>query len=93
MISSPDMHHFGRMRHAAVGHIGDVQQSVDAAQIHERAVFRQILDDAGDHRAFVQMLQRDGFRVPPSSCSTAILRETTTLPRRRFSLMILTGMS
>ena len=45
---------FGRMLHAAPREIGDVQQAVDAAQVHERAVVGDVLDDALDDRAFLQ---------------------------------------
>ena len=55
------MHHLGRMADAAVRHVGDVQQAVDAAQIDERAVFGQVLDHAGDDRALCEMLQGDGL--------------------------------
>ena len=49
------------MSHAPVGDVGDVQQAVDTAQIDERAVFGEVLDHAGYHRAFRQMFQRDRF--------------------------------
>jgi hypothetical protein len=49
-----DVDHFGRMLDAAPGEIGDVQQAVDAAEIHERAVVGDVLDDALDHRALGQ---------------------------------------
>ena len=49
-----DVQNFRRMRDAAVGNIGDVQQAVNAAQIDERAVFGQILDGAGEDGAFLQ---------------------------------------
>ena len=35
-------------------HVGDVQQAVDAAQIDERAVVGQVLDDTLDGVAFLQ---------------------------------------
>ena len=37
-------------------HVGDVQQAVDAAQIHERAVVGDVLDHALDDGAFLQVL-------------------------------------
>ena len=46
------------MLHAAPREIGDVQQTVDAAQIHERAVIGDVLDDAFDDRAFLQRLEQ-----------------------------------
>ena len=45
------------MLHAAPREIGDVQQAVDAAQVHERAVIGDVLDDALDDRAFRQRRQ------------------------------------
>ncbi len=50
--------HFGRMLDPAPGQIGDVQQAVDAAEVDERAVVGDVLDDALDHRAFGQGLQQ-----------------------------------
>src|SRR5262249_17393561 len=44
----------GRVLDAAPREIGDVQQPVDAAQVHERAVVGDVLDDALDGRAFLQ---------------------------------------
>src|SRR5216684_1194903 len=38
-------------------HIGDVQQAVDSAQVHESAVLGQILHHSGQHCAFFQVLQ------------------------------------
>ena len=35
-----------------------MQQAVDAAQIHERAVIGDVLDDALDHRAFLQVREQ-----------------------------------
>jgi hypothetical protein len=47
-----------RVLHAAPGEVGDVQQTVDAAQVHERAVIGDVLDDALHHRAFLQAFQQ-----------------------------------
>src|ERR1700674_3463755 len=55
------MHYLGRMCHAPVGHFGDMQQTVYSAQIDERAVFGQVLDNASDYGAFRQVFQRDGL--------------------------------
>jgi hypothetical protein len=41
-----DLDHLGRMADAAPAHVGDVQQAVDAAQVHERAVIGDVLDHA-----------------------------------------------
>src|SRR5690606_21307994 len=48
----------GGMTHAAPGHVGDVQQAVDAAQVDERTVVGDVLDHALDHGAFVQGLEQ-----------------------------------
>ena len=50
--------HLGRMLDATPCEIGDVQQTVDAAQIHERAVVGDVLDDALDRDAFAQVLEQ-----------------------------------
>src|SRR6185312_5253743 len=49
--------HFRRVLDAAPGEVGDVQKTVDAAEIHERAVVGDVLDDALDDRAFLQRRQ------------------------------------
>src|SRR5438477_478138 len=49
-----DIQHFGRMLHAPPGEIGEVQQAVDAAEVDERAVVGDVLDDALDGGAFLQ---------------------------------------
>jgi hypothetical protein len=53
-----DLKQLGRVRDAAPGHVGDVQQAVDAAEVDERAVFGQVLDDSLDDLAFLQLLER-----------------------------------
>ena len=53
--------HLRGMRDAPVGHVRDVQQTVDAAQVDEGAVIGQVLDHARDHRAFLQVFQGDGL--------------------------------
>jgi hypothetical protein len=49
---------FARMLDALPGHVGDVQQTVDAAQVNECTVVGQVLDDALDHLAFLQGFQQ-----------------------------------
>ncbi len=44
---------------ATPGHVGDVQQAVDAAQVNERTVFGDVLDHAVDRLTFGQV--RDDF--------------------------------
>ena len=51
-----DLDHFGGMLDALPGHVGDVQQAVDAAEIHKGAVVGEILDGALDHGAFLQVV-------------------------------------
>ena len=58
MTSSPTREHFRRMLDAAPCEVGDVQQAVDAAQVDERAVVGDVLDDALDDRAFGQRRQQ-----------------------------------
>ena len=55
-----DLHHLARVAHTAPGHVGDVQQAVDAAEVDERAVLGDVLDHAVDDRAFAQRLQQLG---------------------------------
>jgi hypothetical protein len=52
--------HFGRMLDALPGHVGDVQQPVDAAQIHECAVVGEVLDHTLDRRTLLQIVQQRG---------------------------------
>ncbi len=41
-----DFHDLRRVRDALPAHVGDVQQAIDAAEVHERAVIGDVLDDA-----------------------------------------------
>src|SRR5271166_529819 len=52
------LHEVARMGQASPGHIGDVQQAVNAAEINERAVVGQVLHRAGNNAVFLQMLAR-----------------------------------
>ncbi len=49
-----DSHDLARMLDALPGHVGDVEQAVDAAQINEGTVVGQVLDDTDDLLAFLQ---------------------------------------
>src|ERR1035438_8788649 len=51
------LHQIARMGQAAPGHLGDVQQPVNAAQIDEGAVVGQVLDRAGENAVFMQLVQ------------------------------------
>src|SRR5437867_4004783 len=55
----PDVHHLGWVRHAAIAHVRDVEQSVHAAQIDEGAEVGDVLDDAFPHLAHLQLLHQD----------------------------------
>src|SRR5690606_35182598 len=52
------LQNFGWVADSAPGHVGDVQQAVDAAQVHERTVVGDVLDDALDDGAFGQGFQQ-----------------------------------
>jgi hypothetical protein len=45
-ISLVDLDHVGRVVDPAPGHVGDVQQAVDAAEVDERAEVGDVLDRA-----------------------------------------------
>ena len=66
-----------------------MQQAVDAAQVDERAVVGDVLDDALDDRAFLQRLQQLLRALRPCDASSTARRDTTTLLRLRSSLMTL----
>src|SRR2546422_284660 len=55
----PDVHHLGRVRHAAIAHVRDVEQSVHAAQIDEGTEVGDVLDDALPHLAYLQLFHED----------------------------------
>src|SRR5438034_1378285 len=50
--------HFRRMLDTPPSEIGDMQQAVDAAQIDERAVVGDVLDDALDDRALLEVREQ-----------------------------------
>jgi hypothetical protein len=80
------------MLDAAPGEIGDVQQAVDAAEVDERAVVGDVLDDALDGAPSCSEASRCSRSAPAVSSSTA-RRDTTTLLRLRSSLMTLNSIS
>src|SRR5580698_8563902 len=53
-----DGEHFGRVIDPAPGDIGDVQQAVDAAEVNERTVIGDVLDDAVDHLTLFEVLHQ-----------------------------------
>ena len=50
--------HFGRVLDATPSQIGDVQQTIDAAQIHEGAIIGDVLHDTFNDRTFFQILHQ-----------------------------------
>ena len=57
-----DLEHFGWMLHALPRQVGDVQQTIDTAQINKRAVIGQVLDHALDDLPLFQIGQQ-GFAL------------------------------
>src|ERR1700730_9095202 len=55
-----DLDHLGRMLDALPRHIGDVQQTVDAAQIDERAIVGEVLDHTLDGGALLEIVEKRG---------------------------------
>src|SRR5262249_44704294 len=53
-----DVEHFGGVIDAPPRDVGDVQQSVDATEIHERPVIGDVLDHAVDHLALFEVLHQ-----------------------------------
>src|SRR6266581_1296851 len=49
------IHQVPWMCQSTPGHVGNMQQAIDSAQVHERAIFGQILDYAGQHRTFFEV--------------------------------------
>lgn len=63
----------GRVLDTLPGHVGDVQQAIDATQIHECAVVGEVLDDTFDLLAFLQRFQQ-GFAL----CGVFGFQDATT---------------
>src|SRR5258708_2848112 len=55
-----DIEQLGRVVHALVGNVGDVQQAVDPAEVDERAIVSDVLDHALAHLALGQRLNQAG---------------------------------
>ena len=53
-----DLEQLRRVRDAAPRHVGDVQQAIDPAEIDERAVIGDVLDDAGEDFALGERVER-----------------------------------
>ena len=67
------------------GHVGDVQQAVDAAQIDERAEFGDVLDDALADLARLDLAEE--FVLEFLRLSSISLRRLTTIFRRCSSIL------
>src|SRR6266568_2607297 len=52
-----DIHQIAGMSEPAPGHVCNVQQTVNAAEVDECSVFGEILDHPGEDRAFLQVLE------------------------------------
>lgn len=50
-----EFHDFARIRHAAPAEVGDVYQTVDAAEVNEYTVGSDVLDFAFEHLAFFEL--------------------------------------
>ena len=53
-----DLHEVGRVVDAAPGHVGDVEEAVEAAEVDERAVVGQVLDRSAQHASLFEELER-----------------------------------
>ena len=76
-----DLEGFGRVVDAAPRDVGDVQQAVDAAEIDERAVIGDVLDDAVEDLAFLEVGDQFGAGCSARLSSSTARRDTTMLPR------------
>src|SRR4029077_5633400 len=54
----PHLEKLGRMIDAPPAHVRDVQEPINAAEIDERAVLGDVLDDAADDLSFLEGLER-----------------------------------
>src|SRR2546423_4043934 len=53
-----DVHHLGRVLNAAVRHVGDVEESVDATEIDECTEVGDVFDDSFAHLILLQLLHQ-----------------------------------
>src|SRR5690606_22893207 len=53
-----DLQYFGRMADTAPCHVGDVQQTIDTAQVDECAVVGDVLDHTLDHSTFAERFEQ-----------------------------------
>ena len=82
-----DLEELGRMADAAPRHVGDVQQAVDAAEVDERAVVGDVLDDAACSTLPSARMSSVCFFFSAFSSSRSALRDSTMLPRFLLTLM------
>ena len=54
------LHHFAGVAYTAPCHVGDVQQAIDAAQIHKCAVFGDVFNHTINDRAFFEGFEQFG---------------------------------
>ena len=57
------LEHLARVVDAAPGHVGDVEQAVDAAQVDEATVVGDVLDDARHHEPDLEVLESLGLEL------------------------------
>ena len=67
-----DLEDLVRVVDAAPAHVGDVEQAVDAAEVDERAVLGDVLDDAANDHASLGIW---GLALRSRSCSRSTRRE------------------
>ena len=58
-----DLEDLARVIDAAPAHVGDVEEAVDAAEVDERAVLGDVLDDARDDHALLEGLEGLGLQL------------------------------
>jgi len=63
VTSSADLEDLARVIDPTPGHVGDMEESVDPAQIHEGAVLGEVLDDAIEHHPLLEVLQGLGLHL------------------------------
>ncbi len=85
-----DGQNLARMIDAAPGNVGDVQQAVDAAEVHERTIIGDVLDHAVDDLTLFEVGD-DLVALLGAALFKHGAAETTILPRRRSILRIWNG--
>ena len=75
-----DVDRLGGVVDAAPGHVGDVQQAVDAAEIDEGAVIGDVLDHALEHLAFLEVGDQFLARLGPGLLQHGAPRDHDVAP-------------